>query len=44
MQHLVGIDLDPLAHQLASQRLERERERQGGRTDLAVHLLRGNYR
>lgn len=38
MRHLVGIDLDPLAHQLARQRLDRE-----GRDGLEVHLLRGNY-
>ncbi|GBF99789.1 16S rRNA (cytosine(1402)-N(4))-methyltransferase [Raphidocelis subcapitata] len=43
MTSLVGFDLDPLAHQLAGARLERERAAAGGRPGLAVSLLRGNY-
>jgi hypothetical protein len=43
LSHLVGIDLDPLAHRLAGDRLARQREALS-RDSPDVHLLHGNYR
>lgn len=36
---LMGIDLDPTAHKIARARLEAL-----GRSDVALHLMRGNCR